>query len=126
MLFFCQADYMHWIVDKIPDQSLLNTAGWRYIVPQLYKQYPDDDMNLNISVSSPPIIKVAKDVIGAIINLDVTIDVVDAGEVIPVACISLVHLIETSVCRSCKFLCTTFSLLFTKLFLHSFSKFLTI
>ncbi|XP_062168532.1 putative BPI/LBP family protein At1g04970 isoform X3 [Alnus glutinosa] len=99
-LVYFDADYMHWIVDKIPDQSLLNTAGWRYIVPQLYKQYPDDDMNLNISVSSPPIIKVAKDVIGAIINLDVTIDVVDAGEVIPVACISLVHLIETSVCRS--------------------------
>jgi lipopolysaccharide-binding protein len=91
---------MHWIVDKIPDQSILNTAGWRYIVPQLYKQYPDDDLNLNISVSSPPIIKVAKDVIGAIINLDVTIDVVDGSEVIPVACISLVHLIETSVCRS--------------------------
>lgn len=85
---------MHWIVDKIPDQSILNTAGWRYIVPQLYKRYPDDDMNLNISVSSPPIIKVSKDVIGAIINLDVTIDVVDGGEVIPVACISLVHLIE--------------------------------
>jgi lipopolysaccharide-binding protein len=91
---------MHWIVDKIPDQSILNTAGWRYIVPQLYKQYPDDDLNLNISVSSPPIIKVAKDAIGAIINVDVTIDVVDGGEVIPVACISLVHLIETSVCRS--------------------------
>ncbi|KAE8125467.1 hypothetical protein FH972_020272 [Carpinus fangiana] len=99
-LVYFDADYMHWIVDKIPDQSILNTAGWRYIVPQLYKQYPDDDLNLNISVSSPPIIKVAKDVIGAIINLDVTIDVVDGGEVIPVACISLVHLIETSVCKS--------------------------
>ncbi|KAG7957739.1 hypothetical protein I3843_11G190300 [Carya illinoinensis] len=82
-------DYMHWIVDKVPDQSLLNTSGWRYIAPQLYKQYPNDDMNLNISVSSPPIIKVAKDDIDAIINLDLTIYVIDAGQVIPVACISL-------------------------------------
>jgi lipopolysaccharide-binding protein len=80
---------MHWIVDKMPDQSILNTAGWRYIVPQLYKQYPNDDMNINISVSSPPIIKVAKDDISAFVNLDVTIDVNDAAEVIPVACISL-------------------------------------
>ncbi|KAB1215133.1 hypothetical protein CJ030_MR4G001423 [Morella rubra] len=84
-----QADYMHWIVDKIPDQALLNTSGWRYIVPQLYKQYPNDDRNLNISVSSPPVIKVAKDNIDVIVNLDLIIDVVDAGEVIPVACISL-------------------------------------
>lgn len=98
---FCgQADYMHWIVDKIPDQALLNTSGWRYIVPQLYKQYPNDDMNLNISVSSPPVIKVAKDDIDVIVNLDLIIDVVDAGEVIPVACISLVHLTETSIFRS--------------------------
>lgn len=86
---YFDADYMHWIVDKMPDQSILNTAGWRYIVPQLYKQYPNDDMNINISVSSPPIIKVAKDDISAFVNLDVTIDVNDAGEVIPVACISL-------------------------------------
>lgn len=88
-LVFFDADYMHWIVDKIPDQALLNTSGWRYIVPQLYKQYPNDDMNLNISVSSPPVIKVAKDDIDVIVNLDLIIDVVDAGEVIPVACISL-------------------------------------
>ena len=37
---FCdQVDYFHWIVDKIPDLSILNTAGCRYIVPKLYKQY---------------------------------------------------------------------------------------
>ena len=88
---------MHWIFDNIPDQSILNTSGWRYIVPQLYEKYPNDDMNLNISVSSPPIIKVAKDDINAFVNLDVTIDVIDSGEVIPAACISLVNLFEISV-----------------------------
>ena len=88
---------MHWIFDNIPDQSILNTAGWRYIVPRLYEKYPNDDMNLNISVSSPPIIKVAKDDINAFVNLDVTIDVIDSGEVIPAACISLVNLFEISV-----------------------------
>lgn len=101
---FCgQEDYMHWLVDEVPDQSLLNTTGWRYIAPQLYKQYPNDDMNLNISVSSPPIIKVAKDDIDVVINLDMTIYVMDAGQVIPVACISLVNLIGNYVSRSFSF-----------------------
>lgn len=84
---------MQWIVDQIPDQSLLNTAGWRYVVPQLYKQFPNDDMKLNISVSSPPIIKIEKQNVDVTVYLDVTVDVVDAGEVIPVACISMVSLI---------------------------------
>ncbi|KAA8523628.1 hypothetical protein F0562_010051 [Nyssa sinensis] len=87
---YFNADFMHWSVDKIPDQSLLNTAGWRHIVPQLYKKYPNDDMNLNISVSTPPIIKIAQENINAKVYLDVTIDVLDAGEVIPVACISVI------------------------------------
>ncbi|KAF8009085.1 hypothetical protein BT93_J0160 [Corymbia citriodora subsp. variegata] len=89
-LVYFYADYMHWLVDKIPDQALLNTAGWKYIVPQLYKQYPNDDMHLNISVSAPPLVKVTKQGIGATIYADVIIDVLDANEVIPVACISLV------------------------------------
>uniref|UniRef100_A0A5B7BY55 Lipid-binding serum glycoprotein C-terminal domain-containing protein n=1 Tax=Davidia involucrata TaxID=16924 RepID=A0A5B7BY55_DAVIN len=87
---YFNADFMHWIVDKIPDQSLMNTAGWRYVVPQLYKQYPNDYMNLNISVFSPPMIKIAQENIDAKVYLDVTIDVLDSGEVIPVACISMV------------------------------------
>ncbi|KAH1062748.1 hypothetical protein GLYMA_02G295500v4 [Glycine max] len=57
MLYFT-ADSMQWIVDELPDQALLNTAEWRFLIPQLYKKYPNDDMNLNISVSSPPDIQV--------------------------------------------------------------------
>lgn len=77
-------------INKIPDQSLLNTAQWKHIVPQLYKQYPDKDMELNISVSSPPIIRVANNGIDFTVYSDVTIGVVDDDEVISVACISLV------------------------------------
>lgn len=81
---------MQWIVDKVPDQSLLNTAGWRFIVPQLYKKYPNDDMALNISLSSPPVIMIVENNIDATINVDLIIDVLEASEVTPVVCISLV------------------------------------
>ncbi|KAJ7960308.1 Lipid binding protein BPI/LBP [Quillaja saponaria] len=87
---YYNAKFMQWIVEKIPDQSLLNTAGWRFIVPQLYKKYPNDDMNLNISLSSPPIIEISDGKADGIIYSDLIIDVLETGKVIPVACISLV------------------------------------
>lgn len=87
---YSNADRMHWIIDKIPDLSLLNTAEWRLFLPQLYKQYPNDDMDLNVSITSPPLITVAQNNIDGEIYSDVTIDVLDAGNTIPVACISLV------------------------------------
>lgn len=83
---------MQWNVDKIPDQSLLNTAGWRFVIPQLYRKYPNADMNLNISLSSAPVIVISEHKIGSTVYADLTIDVVQAGEIIPVACISLVSL----------------------------------
>ncbi|KAK7385816.1 hypothetical protein VNO78_31706 [Psophocarpus tetragonolobus] len=86
---YYDAKFMHWIVDQIPDQSLLNTAGWRFIVPQLYKKYPNHDMNLNISLSSPPAVEITNQKAGASILADMTIDVLEEDEVIPVACISL-------------------------------------
>lgn len=82
---------MQWIVDKIPDQSLLNTAGWRFIVPQLYKKYPNDDMNMNLSLSSPPILRISEHNLDATVYADLIIDVLEADQVIPVACISLVR-----------------------------------
>ncbi|XP_022846036.1 putative BPI/LBP family protein At1g04970 isoform X1 [Olea europaea var. sylvestris] len=87
---YFKAKKMHWIVDNISDQSLLNTASWRFIIPQLYKMYPNDEINLNISVSSLPTIKIEKQQIDVTIPLDVVIDVLDAGEVIPVAGFSMV------------------------------------
>ncbi|KAF5948922.1 hypothetical protein HYC85_014879 [Camellia sinensis] len=90
-LVYFNADVMHWIVDEIPDQFLLNTAEWRHILPQLYNQYPNDEMNVNISITSPPIIKVTQQNIDAEIYSDLTIDVLDGGKVIPVACVSVRH-----------------------------------
>ncbi|XP_054797834.1 putative BPI/LBP family protein At1g04970 [Prosopis cineraria] len=87
---FYNAKFMHWVVDKVPDQSILNTAGWRFIVPQLYKKYPNHDMNLNISLSSPPAVEFSNHKAEANIFADLTTDVIEGDEVIPVACISLV------------------------------------
>ena len=84
---------MQWIVNEVPDKSLLNTAGWRFIVPQLYKKYPNDDMNMNLSLSSPPVIRISADNIDATVYADLIIDVLDGPDVIPVACISLVSLL---------------------------------
>lgn len=93
-LFFSgQAKFMQWIVDKVPDQSLLNTAGWRFIIPQLYKKYPNDAMNMNISLSSPPVVRISEHNIDATVYADLIIDVLEAEEIIPVACISLVSLL---------------------------------
>ncbi|CAK7349060.1 unnamed protein product [Dovyalis caffra] len=89
-VLYYDAKFMQWIVDKIPDQALLNTAGWRFIVPQLYKKYPNDDMNMNISLSSPPILRISEHNIDATIYADLIIDVLEADQVISVACISLV------------------------------------
>ncbi|KAJ1389021.1 Lipid-binding serum glycoprotein, C-terminal [Sesbania bispinosa] len=87
---YYDAKFMHWIVDQLPDQSLLNTAGWRFIIPQLYKRYPNHEMNLNISLSSPPVVEISNQKAGANIFADLTIDVLEEDKVIPVACISLV------------------------------------
>lgn len=88
---------MQWIVDELPDQALLNTAEWRFLIPQLYKKYPNDDMNLNISVSSPPDIQVTNKDVSVNIFIDITIDVLEDGEVIPVACISVVCFNEVNI-----------------------------
>ncbi|XP_024008742.1 putative BPI/LBP family protein At1g04970 isoform X2 [Eutrema salsugineum] len=87
---YYNAEFMQWIVDKIPEQTLLNTARWRFIIPQLYKKYPNQDMNLNISLSSPPLVKISEEYVGANVDADLVIDVLQADQVIPVACISLV------------------------------------
>lgn len=87
---YYNAMFMHWIVDKIPQQSLLNTAGWRFIIPQLYKNYPNDNMNLNISLSDPPVVHISQQKIGATVYADLIIDVLENDDTIPVVCISLV------------------------------------
>ncbi|KAF8657512.1 hypothetical protein HU200_060075 [Digitaria exilis] len=97
---YFKAGSMHWVVDKVPDQSLLNTASWKFIIPRLYWNYPNDDMRLNISMASSPVIRITSEKIGATINADMIIDVIDGKETVPVACISVVvsasGVVETS------------------------------
>ncbi|KAM0903112.1 hypothetical protein ACQ4PT_018903 [Festuca glaucescens] len=87
---YYKAGSMHWVVDKVSDQSLLNTAGWKFIIPRLYWSYPNDDMVLNISMASSPIMWITSENIGATINADMIIDVLHGTETVPVACISVV------------------------------------
>ncbi|XP_076895510.1 putative BPI/LBP family protein At1g04970 [Bidens hawaiensis] len=88
-LVYFNTNKVYWIVDNLPDQKLMNTAGWRFIIPKLYKEFPNDELSLNFTILSPPVIKVKNEGIVAILDSDVIINVMDAGEVIPVACISM-------------------------------------
>jgi hypothetical protein len=56
------------MVDKISDQFLLNTASCRFFVPQLYREYLDDDSSCST------------------VDLDITVNVLDFGEIVPVSC----------------------------------------
>jgi len=87
-LYF-QAGLMHLTVDNVTDQPLMNTAGWKFIIPKLYKKYPNDDMALNISLTSPPEIIITSEAIATTLYSDLTVDVLDSGVLIPVACISV-------------------------------------
>ena len=61
-------------------------------IPQLYEQYPDDDMNLSTIVTSPPIIRIADHDIDTSIYANLIIEVLNFDEVVQVACISLLCL----------------------------------
>ncbi|XP_042374360.1 putative BPI/LBP family protein At1g04970 [Zingiber officinale] len=89
-VIYFQAGLLHWMVDKIPQQSLLNTASWKYLIPQLYKKYPNDDMLLNMSLTSPPDVWIISQKLGAVALLDMTVIVLDGDARTPVACISMV------------------------------------
>ncbi|CAK9315483.1 unnamed protein product [Citrullus colocynthis] len=89
LALYYNADFMQWSLNEVSNQPLLNTAGWRFIVPQLYKKYPNADMSLNITLPSAPVIRISEHQIFATMNIDLIIDVVEGGELIPVACISL-------------------------------------
>nr|XP_017215072.1 PREDICTED: putative BPI/LBP family protein At1g04970 isoform X2 [Daucus carota subsp. sativus] len=79
-----------WTVDTLPDQAMLNTAWWRFLIPQLYRKYPNDDMNLNISLSAPPVVQISPHGISATVYADLIVDVMEGRDIVPVLCISLV------------------------------------
>ncbi|XP_078443572.1 lipid-binding serum glycoprotein family protein isoform X2 [Wolffia australiana] len=79
---------MHWTVDNEPNQALMNTAGWRFIIPQLYRKYPNEAMKLNITLTAPPFIKISGVGFDAKVLADMTVVVLDVGGDVSVACIS--------------------------------------
>ncbi|XP_074583696.1 putative BPI/LBP family protein At1g04970 isoform X2 [Curcuma longa] len=89
-VIYFQAGLLHWMVNKVPEQSLLNTTSWKYLIPQLYRKYPNDDMILNMSLMSPPDVWITSQKVGANLLLDMTVNVLDGSSTIPVACISMV------------------------------------
>ncbi|KAJ4811161.1 lipid-binding serum glycoprotein family protein [Rhynchospora pubera] len=92
-----QAGMMHWVVNTIPEQFFLNTKTWRFLIPKLYKKYPNEDMALNISVTSSPLVKIGVGNIGATVNSDMLINVLDGNQTVPVACIAVEATVSGSV-----------------------------
>ncbi|KAG6510347.1 hypothetical protein ZIOFF_028357 [Zingiber officinale] len=89
-VIYFQAGLLHWMVNKVPEQSLLNTASWKYLIPELYRKYPNDDMILNMSLTSPPNVWITSQKVGANVLLDMIVNILDGSLTIPVACISMV------------------------------------
>ncbi|XP_074323012.1 putative BPI/LBP family protein At1g04970 [Apium graveolens] len=91
---YFEADMMRWVVDQLPEHFLLNTAGWKHAIPQLYKKFSNDDMKLNISISSPPTINIERQNIDVTVDLDMTVYVVDS---------TLINIIDFGKCPRCLF-----------------------
>lgn len=89
-LVYFIAKKMHVDIDQTKNGSALSTSDWKLILPELYKQYPNVKMMLNMSVTSPPAVNIRETGIDAIIDLEISIDVQNSGVVLSVARISTV------------------------------------
>ncbi|CAM6042964.1 unnamed protein product [Sphagnum compactum] len=86
---YFEAGVLDWLVDELPQESILNTAFWKWIIPQLYKKYPNDDMVLHVSASAAPQVELTKDGAKALAVADVTVLVKTGNGSVPVACLSM-------------------------------------
>ncbi|KAJ3694638.1 hypothetical protein LUZ60_000015 [Juncus effusus] len=86
---YYQAGYMNWYVDKIPKQSLLNTSSWKILIPELYTKYPNEEMMLNISISSSPVVTITGEKISSTLYADVLVDVLDQNQIVSVALVQV-------------------------------------
>ncbi|CAE5967939.1 unnamed protein product [Arabidopsis arenosa] len=89
-LVYFNAKVMRLVIGETKNGSILSTSDWKLILPELYKHYPDNKMVFNMSVTSPPAVKITENGIDATIQLEIAIDVQDSGEVLSVARISSV------------------------------------
>jgi hypothetical protein len=77
-------------VDELPQDWLLNTAFWKWLIPQLYRQYPNHDMALNFSVSDAPQVELTRNGAKALAAAEMTVLVKTNTDFVPVACLSMV------------------------------------
>ncbi|CAH8328994.1 unnamed protein product [Eruca vesicaria subsp. sativa] len=87
-LVYFIAKKMHLDIEQTKNGSALSTSDWKLILPELYKQYPDVKMMLNMSVTSPPAVNITENGIDGTINLEISIHVKNSGVVLPVARLS--------------------------------------
>jgi hypothetical protein len=82
--------FLEWLVDELPQESWLNTHFWRWLIPQLYKKYPNKDMALDFACSEAPTVKLTTDgaTVDAVAELTLLVKE-DETNSLPVACISL-------------------------------------
>lgn len=91
-----QAGFLEWVGDEALKEAWLNTHFWRWIIPQLYKKYPNMDMALDFSCSAPPTVKLQSDGVTGNAAVELTLLVKTDEEPLPVVCISLVSSLLTS------------------------------
>ncbi|KAJ0264552.1 putative BPI/LBP family protein [Hirschfeldia incana] len=89
-LVYFIAKKMHVDIQQTKNGSALSTSDWKQILPELYKEYPNVKMMLNMSVTSPPAVNIRETGIDAIIDLEISIDVQNNGVILSVARMSTV------------------------------------
>jgi hypothetical protein len=92
--FVAQLDLLNWLVDTMPEKEFLNTSKWRYIIPQLYRDYPNAELTFHFDVTSPPTILLTPDGIEGSAVADMMIEAVKDGDLVPVACITIVSVLS--------------------------------
>ncbi|KAI5056835.1 hypothetical protein GOP47_0028653, partial [Adiantum capillus-veneris] len=87
---YYNADFLNWLLDKLPDQTFLNTSKWKYLIPQLYQQYPNKEITLQFKVSAAPNVTLTLDGVDVSASAEMLIGVSDNGSNVQVACISII------------------------------------
>jgi hypothetical protein len=86
---YYEAGLLEWRIDEAPKEAWLNTHFWRFLIPHLYKKYPNMDMALDFGCSKAPSVQLQTDGVTTNAAAELTLLVKSDGEELPVACISL-------------------------------------
>eukprot|EP00250_Pteridium_aquilinum_P033291 c5411_g1_i1 orf=203-2092(-) len=87
---YYNADLLNWLVDKVPEQAFLNTSRWKFLIPQLYQQYPNQEIKLSFEVSAPPNITLTLDGVDMSAAAHMIIGVASNDSVVQVACVNII------------------------------------